>query len=165
MDVVDATLPAGVTHTSAGVDPSTVNVVSGGSTNAGIDGYRPTTTAPGGPLGSVTGIVFLDNNGNGSQEPNEPGLPGVSVLVTAANGQIATAVTDATGVYTVTGVAPGTATVDVVNSTLPPNLTQTAGVDPSTVVVPSGGVGNAGIDGYRLQVIEQPPATPVQPGN
>ena len=163
IDVVDSTLPAGVTHTSAGVDPSTAIVPSGGSVNAGIDGYVPSTTPPGGPLGSVTGVVFLDNNGNGTQEPNEPGLPGVSVLITAANGQIVSVVTGPTGVYTATGVAPGTAIVDVVNSTLPPNLVQTAGVDPSTVVVPSGGVGNAGIDGYRPQVIEQPPATPVLP--
>jgi uncharacterized protein (DUF2345 family) len=163
VDVVDSTLPPGLTHTIAGVDPSTAVVPSGGTVSAGIDGYAPSTTPPSGPPGSVTGIVFLDNNGNGSQEPNEPGLPGVSVLVTAANGAIISVVTDQNGVYTATGVAPGTATVDVVNSTLPPQLTQTAGVDPSTVVVPSGGVGNAGIDGYRPQVIEQPPATPVLP--
>ncbi|MEO8359479.1 MAG: SdrD B-like domain-containing protein [Vicinamibacteria bacterium] len=164
IDVVDATLPPGVTHTSAGTDPSTAVVPSGGTVNAGIDGYRPTTTTPpGGPVGSVTGIVFLDNNGNGLQESNEPGLPGVSVLITAANGQIFSVVTNSSGVYLASNVPPGTATVDVVNATLPPNLTQTAGVDPSTVLVPSGGVGNAGIDGYRPQVVEQPPATPVMP--
>jgi hypothetical protein len=163
IDVVDSTLPPGVTHTIAGTDPSTAFVPSGGAVNAGIDGYLPTITPPGGPNGSVTGLVFLDNNGNGAQDSNEPGLPGVSVLVTAANGQIVSAVTDSTGVYTVSGVAPGAATVDVVNSTLPPNLVQTAGTDPSSVVVPAGGVGNAGIDGYRPEVIVQPPATPVLP--
>jgi len=163
IDVLDQTLPSGVTHTIAGVDPSTVSVPSGGSVDAGIDGYAPSTTVPSGPPGAVTGVVFLDNNGNGGQDGNEPGLPGVSVLITAANGQIFSAITGPTGIYSVTGVAPGTASVDVVNSTLPPNMTQTAGVDPSTVVVPSGGVGNAGIDGYRPQVIEQPPATPVLP--
>lgn len=163
VDVVDATLPAGVTHTIAGTDPSTVSVVAGGTANAGIDGYRPSTIAPAGPPGSVTGIVFLDNNRNGVQDSNEPGLPGVSVLVTAANGQIFTVVTDPTGAYNVANVPPGIATVDVVNATLPPNLVQTAGVDPSTVNVPSGAVGNAGVDGYYLQVVEQPPATPILP--
>jgi hypothetical protein len=163
VDVVDSTLPPGVTHTIAGVDPSTVVVPASTTVSAGSDGYRPTITPPGGPIGSVTGIVFLDNNGNGAQESNEPGLPGVSVLITAANGQIVSVVTNQTGVYTAPGIAPGTATVDVVNSTLPPNVVQTAGIDPSTVVVPPSGVGNAGIDGYRPQVVDQPPATPVLP--
>jgi len=163
IDVVDSTLPPGLTHTIAGTDPSTVVVPSGGSVSAGIDGYRPSTTTPTGPLGSVTGVVFFDHNQNGAQEPNEPGLPGVSVLITAANGQIFSVLTGSTGIYTATNVPPGTATVDVVNSTLPPNLTQTAGVDPSTVLVPPGGVGDAGIDGYHFQLTVQPPATPVLP--
>lgn len=163
VDVVDASLPPGVTHTVAGIDPSTVNVVSNVVNNAGLDGYRPTTTPPVGPTGSVTGVVFLDANGNGIQDPNESGLPGVSVLITAANGQIIPVVTDSTGTYTAPNVPPGTATVDVVNSTLPPNLAQSAGVDPSTVNVLSGQVNNAGIDGYRPQIVVQPPATPVLP--
>jgi hypothetical protein len=162
IDVVDSTLPPGATQT-AGTDPSTAVVPPGGTVNAGFDGYRPTITPPGGSLGSVTGVVFLDNNGNGVRDANEPGLPGVSVLITAANGQIVSVVTDSTGAYTVSGIAPGVATVDVVNSTLPPNLVQTAGADPSTVVVPPGGAGNAGIDGYRPEIIEQPPATPILP--
>ncbi len=43
----------------------------------------------------------------------------------------------------------GTATVDVVNSTLPAGVTQTVGTDPSTVTVNPGVVNNAGEDGYR----------------
>jgi fimbrial isopeptide formation D2 family protein len=99
--------------------------------------------------GDVTGIVFKDNNGNGTQDSGEPGLSNVSVLVTGPGGFTQTVVTDSSGKYTAVGVPVGTATVDVVDSTLPVGLTQTAGTDPSTVTVVAGQTADAGIDGYR----------------
>jgi fimbrial isopeptide formation D2 family protein len=109
----------------------------------------PITVNVGAPTkGDVTGTIFQDTNGNGTQDAGEPGLPGVSVIVT--NGSFTqTVVTDSSGKYTAVGVPVGTATVDVVDSTLPAGVTQTAGTDPSSVTVVAGQTANAGIDGYR----------------
>jgi hypothetical protein len=57
--------------------------------------------------------------------------------------------TDASGNYTATAVPSGTATVNVVESTLPAGYVQTAGVDPSTATVNPGVLNFAGNDGYQ----------------
>ncbi|MBX9580312.1 MAG: putative Ig domain-containing protein [Gemmataceae bacterium] len=61
---------------------------------------------------SVGGVVFRDDNGNGTQQAGELGLPGWTVFVDRdrdgrrSAGEWA-AVTDAAGAYTVAGVVPG----------------------------------------------------------
>jgi uncharacterized repeat protein (TIGR01451 family) len=148
-----ATLPPGPFTTT--VNPATVPpgyvLTSNNSTQTGT--AVPDTTTPTNPVGyqprgDVTGIVFLDTNGNGTPDPGE-GLPNVQVVITDAFGAPVIVTTTASGQYTATGVPSGTATVDVVNSTLPVGVTQTVGIDPSTVVVNPGVVNNAGVDGYR----------------
>ena len=139
VDVVNATLPAGVVQT-AGVDPSSVTVVPGVVNNAGKDGYQP--------LGTVFGHLFVDTDGNGAQNGAEPNLSGVSVVITDALGVTRTVTSDASGNYTAT-VPAGSTTADVVEATLPTGYAQTAGVDPSTVNVPSGSVTSIFDDGYQ----------------
>ena len=138
VDVVEASLPVGVTQT-AGTDPSTVAVTGGGTVDAGSDGYQPAPTT-----GSVTGVVFSDANGNGARDAGEPGLSGVSVTVGSQ-----TVVTDASGVYTASGVPAGSVSVDVVEASLPAGSVQTAGTDPSTVTVVAGASVDAGSDGFQ----------------
>ena len=58
-------------------------------------------------LVSVSGNVYNDLNGDGSREPNEPGLQGWTVDVVNAGGTVvASAVSDAMGNYTVPKSAP-----------------------------------------------------------
>jgi uncharacterized repeat protein (TIGR01451 family) len=107
--------------------------------------------------GDVTGKVFEDTNGNGTQEAGELGIPNVQVTITPVTGAPITVLTNATGDYTALNVPVGNASVDVVESSIPakyknatgtPN--QTAGTDPTNnVAVTAGGTTNAGIDGYR----------------
>jgi protocatechuate 3,4-dioxygenase beta subunit len=92
------------------VDPSgtyTVQAVSG--------------TNPGGldfgnfQLVSVSGNVYNDLDGNGSQGAGEPGLLNWQVDVINSGGNVAaSAVTDASGNYTITGVGPGSFTLQEV---------------------------------------------------
>lgn len=68
-------------------------------------------------FGTVTGVVFIDANGNGVKDKTEAVLPGVSVTLVGTststdpmkgNGAIkVTAVTNALGVYKITGVPEG----------------------------------------------------------
>ena len=132
--------PAGNILTTAN-DPQTVTVAPNGAGSARPVGFQPT--------GAVIGRIFRDDNGNGSQGGTEIGLAGVQVRI--SNGSFVSIVTtDANGDYTLSGVPIGTATVDIVDSTLPAGVTRTAGTDPSVVTVLSGVSNSAGADGYRL---------------
>ncbi|MFP4031040.1 MAG: SdrD B-like domain-containing protein, partial [Desulfococcaceae bacterium] len=141
VDVDDATLPAGYVQT-AGTDPDTVTVAAGGATDAGEDGYQP--------QGTVFGHLFIDEDGNGAQDPGEPDLPNVDVIVTDFLGGTQTVATDADGNWSAT-VPAGETIADVVESSLPTGYVQTAGTDPTAVDVPAGSNTNAGDDGYRQQ--------------
>ena len=69
----------------------------------------PTQTATTTLAGNISGTVFLDGNGDGVQNPNEPGIVGVTVelIDPTANTVVATAITTVDGTYMFTGVAPG----------------------------------------------------------
>ncbi|AUD02040.1 SdrD B-like domain-containing protein [Spirosoma pollinicola] len=71
--------------------------------------FNPTLDAgfyiPGASLGD---FVFVDTNKNGVQEPGEPGIAGVVVvLLNGANTPIASTTTNASGIYSFTGLTPG----------------------------------------------------------
>jgi hypothetical protein len=70
---------------------------------AGASPARAQATSPG-----VSGFVFVDRNGNGRKDANEPGLAGVAV-----SDQRAVAVTDASGRYALPFASGGTGLVFV----------------------------------------------------
>jgi hypothetical protein len=49
------------------------------------------------PTGKVKGTVFEDANNNGKQDPGEPGISGVDVVITDSKGNKLTLTTDETG--------------------------------------------------------------------
>ena len=62
---------------------------------------------------SIGDRVWDDKNANGSDE-GEPGIGGVTVILTDANGaEVARTTTDANGIYRFTGLIPGTYTVTI----------------------------------------------------
>jgi hypothetical protein len=64
---------------------------------------------------SVSGNVYNDLNGNRQQNTGEPGLQGWTVNVVDANNHVvASAVSDANGNYTISGVGPGSFTLQEV---------------------------------------------------
>jgi hypothetical protein len=75
------------------------------------------------PRGLIGDTVFSDTNGNSTQEPGEPGIGGLTVVVRDSSGNtVATTNTDANGRYSV-NVPPGSYTVAVTNP--PPGFTPT----------------------------------------
>ncbi|TAE30617.1 MAG: DUF11 domain-containing protein [Cytophagales bacterium] len=56
---------------------------------------------------SLGDYVWLDNNGNGVQDPGEPGVPAVTVTLYSNGSAVATTTTSASGLYSFTGLAPG----------------------------------------------------------
>jgi hypothetical protein len=57
--------------------------------------------------GSLHGTKWSDLNGNGQQDPNEPGLPDWEIALTDSAGGVATTTTDANGDYWFTDVPDG----------------------------------------------------------
>ena len=99
--------------------------------------------------GTILGRVYIDTNGNGTQDSGEPGIPNLDVLITDSSSIQQTVTTDSNGNWSAV-VPPGTATVDIVNGDpqYPTGFTQTEGTDPSTVVAVSASTVNAGNDGF-----------------
>ena len=82
------------------------------------------------PAGSIGDTIWLDTDGNGSQNNGEAGLANVTVTLTDANGTvIATAKTDGDGKYLFENLPPGDYTVTVDSSTLPAGVQQTGDPD------------------------------------
>ncbi|MFT6407532.1 MAG: hypothetical protein ACJAQ6_000944, partial [Arenicella sp.] len=100
--------------------------------------------------GTVTGHLYIDTNGDGTQQPGEPDLVGVNVVITDSNGDIQTVTSDSNGDYSaLVPVGDVTTNVDETDPQFPLNYLQTEGTDPTTVtLVTPGGTVDAGIDGY-----------------
>lgn len=74
------------------------------------------------PPRSIGDFVWLDNNGDGIQDPGEPGLSGITITLTTPDGGIFTTTTDINGYYGFGGMslsADGTYTVSVITASLP----------------------------------------------
>ncbi|MCA1962781.1 MAG: carboxypeptidase regulatory-like domain-containing protein, partial [Prosthecobacter sp.] len=125
VQVDTASLPAGMSLVSGGANPRAVTLAAQ-QNRTGINfGYRHT--------GSIGDTVFYDLNANGVQNAGEDGIPGVRVSVYFdANGngavdaderEAGAAVTNASGSYTVSGLAAGmyVARVDEQHVPAPPS--------------------------------------------
>jgi len=86
---------------------------------------------------SISGLVFVDNNGNGIQDGADAGAPGwtVQLLNSSSGTVVASQLTDANGAYTFTNLGPGTFGV---RDVLQPGSIQTS-PNPGDVSTSSGG--------------------------
>ena len=116
--------------------------VSSGSPDPNLTNNLSTATTT--VLGSISGTVYNDFNGNGRVEAGEGGITGVTVFLDT-NGDGApssgepTKTTGASGGYTFTGLTAGTYRVDYVASTLPSGF-RNSGTKPVTVDLAGGAV-------------------------
>ncbi len=136
---VSETDPDGFISTTDNEIP--VMISSGGSASANFGDQQK---------GTVSGIVFVDSNGDGILNNDEKGLGGVTVELTDANGNvIASAVTAGDGSYIFINVVPGSYTV---RETDPEGFTSTT---PNSVPVTlvSGGAATASFGDQQQGVI------------
>jgi hypothetical protein len=107
--------PVPLVAVTPGVEPTTT--VSPAVTTTVAPTTTSTTVAS--PTRDLTTKIFVDVNDNGTQDPGEPSLPGVSVEVTLPDGTVRTGVTDAQGDLRFEGVPVGEASI-VVTGGVPP---------------------------------------------
>ena len=134
VDVVNATVPTGYTHLTLNQslsDPTGPITVTAGDfyENADFGYYQPPTQPNGAMIGDS---VWYDYDGDGVRDPNEPGIPGVTVTVTDSNNLTYTDITDQNGNYLIS-VPTGPTLSYTVQPTagLPPGLTPTTPVPQS----------------------------------
>jgi uncharacterized delta-60 repeat protein len=141
-EITDAASPSAAVPASflAGAGTVTVKGVIKDKDNASNEYTTTLVVHPAPAPGSVTGTVFNDANRNGTRDSGEGGIANRTVYVDA-NGNNAldtgerSAVTNASGVYLLTGLLPGTYALRQI---LPGGFTQTApsgGASASAVVV------------------------------
>jgi hypothetical protein len=108
---VTVTIPAGQTSVTVSVPTTddTINepteyftlngtVISGNTSNTNPVGTA--TIIDNDIVTNITGHIYADNNGNGTQDAGEPNLAGIAVLITDANGVTQTVTTDTNGNWT-----------------------------------------------------------------
>ncbi|MDH3588000.1 MAG: hypothetical protein OEQ74_01220, partial [Gammaproteobacteria bacterium] len=84
--------------------------------------------------GTIGDFIWLDENGNGIQDPGEPGLENVGLTLTDSDGNQTMTATDKNGFYQFTGLCAGDYTVTV--DMPPPDL------DPTDINAPGSNDGN-----------------------
>ena len=128
--VLTETVPAGFTQTEPASATGAINVTlaSGGSSiNNTFGNFRGILT------GTISGVKFLDVNGNGVRDPGESGQGGVTITLTGPAGFTArTATTAADGTFSFTGVPFGAYTL---SETVPGGFRQTVPASPGTIPV------------------------------
>jgi len=145
--VLVTTAPSGRTATTA--QPLSITVADGATSTGNDLGYQ----LP----GTVTGRVFADIDNSGSFNAGDAWLSGATVWLKDGATTIATATTDASGVYTfdtipMAGGASRNLSVDIDNlGGVIAGATLTTGTDPTAVTAVSGSTVNAGDVGYWIQ--------------
>ena len=80
---------------------------------------------------SIGDRIWDDTNGDGIQDPGEPGMSNVKVTLTLTDGTTLVKLTDANGNYLFTDLVPGSYTICVDSTTLPVNAHPSYEVDGS----------------------------------
>ena len=103
-----ATLPNGLVQTfDEGVVPGSLGTLDNSSEPIQLSPEEEHLTADFGyapPLGSIGDRVFIDADDDGVQDPGEPGIENVTVILTLPDGTTQTQVTDANGNYLFTNL-------------------------------------------------------------
>ncbi len=137
VDVVDATVPAGLGLSTGSTDPSDLISLSE------EEDYRDADFGYSGSGGSALGdFIWYDADSDGEQDSGELGLAGVTVELRDVNNVfITSAVTDSNGLYLFTGLAAATYRVVVLTGTLPAGVNTTpTNIGGTDLAVPMDGV-------------------------
>ncbi len=127
IDDNDPDFPTGATQTE-GTDPSTANVIANVNTFTENDGFYPE--------GYLTGHLYFDWNGNGTQDSAEPDMPDVDVTITDVFGNTQVVTTNASGNWQALVPEGETiANIDETDPDFPTGAVQTEGTNPTTTTV------------------------------
>ena len=132
IDNADPDFPVGAIQTE-GSDPTTTLVTPDVTIFSENDGFFVPDSNE---TGTLTGHLYLDENGDGSQDPGEANLKNIDIEITDSENNIQIISTDANGDWSVT-IPTGNANSDIDETDMdfPANAVQTEGTDPTTTLV------------------------------
>ncbi|MGO9632618.1 MAG: SdrD B-like domain-containing protein [Steroidobacteraceae bacterium] len=142
--------PIGLSYTQPSGGKSTVHAAIGSTTDDPDPANNSATLTIAGAAAALTGTVFVDNNQDAMFDAGDSPVPGATVQLLAGTRLVASAVTNAAGVYTFTNQAPGRYSLAVVPpkgfvpDTPSPVTVTLGGATPGAVnfgLIPSGEVG------------------------
>ena len=149
IDETDPDFPTGLVQTQ-GTDPTTTEVIAGNNVFEVPDGFfNPDFTTA-----TLSGHLYYDTNGDGTQDPTEPNIPNVDVVITDFFGGVQTLVTDVNGNWSI--IVPEGSTTSTINENdpdFPIGAVQTEGTNPTTTIVTAGDV-NEEIDGFSIPTFD-----------
>ncbi|MFO7745784.1 MAG: SdrD B-like domain-containing protein [Psychroflexus sp.] len=136
IDETDPDFPQGADQTQ-GDNPTTTQVTAGQEVPEELDGFFTENQT-----GTLSGILYLDENNNSTQDPEEPGIANVEVEIEQSDGSILTLTTDENGQW-FTPVSIGTTTSTIIesDSNFPQGAVQTQGTNPTTIFIGSNASG------------------------
>ncbi|GGE23446.1 hypothetical protein GCM10010832_00150 [Psychroflexus planctonicus] len=146
IDVNDLDFPIGAIQTE-GTNPTLVFITPDSNTFGGNNGFFDFSDSE--DEGAVTGLVYLDENGNGTQDSSEPGIANIEVIIQLANGNTLSVFTGLNGVFSAL-VEEGFVeiTINEDDPNFPEQAVQTEGINPNNVVVSAGNTTDSGSYGY-----------------
>ena len=111
-------------------------------------------TATPSPTGSIGDVVWIDQDGDGVQDPAELGLSGIELSLERPDGTIITTTTNASGHYIFDQLPAGTYTVTVNPTTVPDGLIPSYDADgtpdgTTVIVITAGEVDDSADFGYQ----------------
>ncbi|WP_019039558.1 gliding motility-associated C-terminal domain-containing protein [Psychroflexus tropicus] len=134
IDENDPDFPQGSSQTE-GTDPSLTFVIADVTTLSDNDGFFVPDPDL---IGTLLGHLYLDSNGNGTQDIGEPDLPNVDVEIIDSFGVVTILETDVNGDWEIEVPAGNTfSNIDDNDPDFPTGATQTEGTDPSLTLVPA----------------------------
>ncbi|MBZ9651732.1 SdrD B-like domain-containing protein [Psychroflexus montanilacus] len=144
----DPNFPEGAVQTQ-GTNPTTIFI--GSNANGfDVDGFFVEETT-----GNLTGKLYYDDNGNGTQDADEDGISNVRIFITDAAGTELQTETNIDGDWSIEVLAGETVSkIDTNDNDFPTNVTQTEGSDPTTTLVVTGESTNSDVDGFFIDDIQ-----------
>ncbi len=128
--------------TTTVVEPEITTTVSTTTSTTAAGDASTTTTTEVPATTEVTGLVFLDADGDGTFDSEAGDFPkaGITVAITDGAGVVSEVDTDAEGRYRVVGVEVGTVIVDVEDATVPDHFALSTEGDPQSLTAVEGKV-------------------------
>ncbi|PJX28386.1 hypothetical protein CAP47_00695 [Psychroflexus sp. S27] len=142
----DNDFPTGAVQTE-GTNPTTIQVVNG-ETYEEIDGYY---LPSGDETGILTGHLYNDENGNGTQDSGEPNLSDIDVEITDFDGVVSIVTTDTNGDWSIElPIGAAISDIDQTDPDFPTGAVQTEGTDPTTTNVLPNQTVLSDLDGFYI---------------
>ncbi len=144
----DPDFPTGAVQTE-GSNPTLVFVAPNSNTFGGNNGFFDFSQSEN--QGAVSGIVYFDENGNGTQDATEEGIENIDVTLEDENGIITNLTTGINGQFS-SIVEAGNVSISINENDpdFPIGAIQTEGVNPNIVIVTAGNTTNSGSYGYFI---------------